>query len=140
MTEKRNIPDALRRQARERARNRCEYCLLHEDDAYLPFEVDHIIAEKHGGETRIENLAWACALCNRFKGTDLASLDPLSGRLVALFHPRRQQWRRHFRITNGTIEPLTSAGRVTVHLLRLNEPERVVVRSILMDLGRYPTS
>jgi hypothetical protein len=56
MTEKQNIPDALRRRARERAQNRCEYCLLHEDDAYLPFEVDHIIAEKHGGATLIENL------------------------------------------------------------------------------------
>jgi hypothetical protein len=140
MTEKQNIPDTLRQQARERAQNRCEYCLLHEDDAYLPFEVDHIIAERHGGVTLIENLAWACALCNRYKGTDLASVDPQSGRLVALFHPRRQQWRRHFHIANGTIEPLTAAGRATVRLLRLNQPERVLVRTMLIGMGRYPAS
>jgi hypothetical protein len=140
MTEKQNIPDTLRRQARERAQNRCEYCLLHEDDAYLPFEVDHIIAEKRGGVTLIENLAWACALCNRYKGTDLASIDPQSGRLIALFHPRRQQWRRHFRVVNGTIEPLTAAGRATVRLLRLNQPERVLVRAMLIGMGRYPAS
>jgi hypothetical protein len=113
---------------------------LHADDAYLPFEVDHIIAEKHGGATLIENLAWACALCNRYKGTDLASIDPQSGRLVALFHPRQQHWRRHFRVANGAIEPSTAAGRVTVRLLRLNEPERVLVRAMMIDMGRYPAS
>ena len=79
------------------------------------------------------------ALCNRFKGSDLASIDPQSGRLVALFHPRRQQWGRHFHVANGVIQPLTAAGRVTVSLLRFNEPERVQVRAMLMSLGRYPT-
>ena len=39
---------ALRRLVRERADLRCEYCLLAEDDAYLPHEPDHVIATKHG--------------------------------------------------------------------------------------------
>jgi hypothetical protein len=46
---------------------------------------------------------------------------------------------RHFHIANGVIEPQMAAGRVTVSLLRFNEPERVQVRAMLVSLGRYPT-
>ena len=47
----------LRRLVREGAIQRCEYCLLHEDDAFLPHEPDHIIAVKHRGGTTERNLA-----------------------------------------------------------------------------------
>ena len=66
----------LRREVRQRAGQHCEYCLLHEDDSLLPHEPDHIIAVKHGGETSAENRAWTRFLCNRAKGSDLASIDP----------------------------------------------------------------
>lgn len=46
-----HIPDALRREITIRGRSRCEYCRLHEDDAYFTHEIDHIYAEKHGGPT-----------------------------------------------------------------------------------------
>ena len=68
MTRKPSIPERLRRQVRERAQGRCEYCFIHEADMYYPHEADHVIAEKHGGATSLENLAWACFYCNRFKG------------------------------------------------------------------------
>jgi len=67
-----HIPAALRRLVRERARQRCEYCLLAEAQAFFPHEPDHIIAEKHGGLTTAENLALACFDCNRFIGTAAA--------------------------------------------------------------------
>jgi|GEM_PF-2169557 len=70
------VPLQLRREVRQRAGQHCEYCLLHEDDALLPHEPDHIIAVKHGGETSAGNLAWTCLLCNRAKGSDVASIDP----------------------------------------------------------------
>jgi hypothetical protein len=41
----------LRRRVRERAADRCEYCLLAQDDAYFAHKPDHIVAEKHGGPT-----------------------------------------------------------------------------------------
>ena len=47
----------LRRQVVERAGNRCEYCLIHQDDAIAAHQTDHVIAEKHGGATTLENLA-----------------------------------------------------------------------------------
>ncbi len=72
----------------------------------------------------MDNLAFACAVCNRNKGTDVAALS-VSGDPVSLFHPRRQAWRDHFRFDGPFIRPLTEAGEVTVRVLRMNEPWRV---------------
>src|SRR5579885_2087602 len=66
MARKPPVPERLRRQVQERAQGRCEYCLIHENDMYYPHEPDHVIAEKHGGATSLENLAWSCFYCNRF--------------------------------------------------------------------------
>ncbi|HEX7774563.1 MAG TPA: HNH endonuclease signature motif containing protein, partial [Pyrinomonadaceae bacterium] len=55
--------------------------------AVPPHEPDHLIALKHGGQTTFENLALACFVCNRFKGSDIASIDAVTGELVGLFNP-----------------------------------------------------
>lgn len=138
MTRKSSIPERFRRQVQERARGCCEYCLIHEADMYYPHEADHVIAEKHGGATSFENLAWACFYCNRFKGSDLASIDPTSSKIVLLFHPRTQKWHRHFRLNGARIEGMTASGRATVALLHLNDPERVAYRMGLIEIGHYP--
>ncbi len=138
MTRKPSVPERLRRQVQERAQGRCEYCLIHEADMYYPHEADHVIAEKHGGATSLENLAWACFYCNRFKGSDLASADPTSQKAVFLFNPRGQRWYRHFRLNGGRIEGITASGRATVTLLHLNDAERVAYRLGLIDIGHYP--
>jgi hypothetical protein len=132
------IPTALRREVYERAAGRCEYCRIHEDDSYMPHEVDHIYAEKHGGETTESNLCLACTICNRRKGSDLASLDPETGEITPLFHPREDSWETHFRLSEGVIEPLTAQGRVTIRLLNMNTRERIIERRLLIILGRYP--
>lgn len=92
----RTVPVTLRQLVIERAGGRCEYCPFPLAASYLAFEVEHIIAEKHGGATTPENLALACPHCNRHKGTDLGSLDPDSGLLTAFFNPRRDVWGDHF--------------------------------------------
>ena len=78
----------LRRLVAERAGRVCEYCLIHEDDTFFGCQVDHVISEKHGGKTEPGNLAYACAFCNRHKGTDIASISQRTGKLTALFNPR----------------------------------------------------
>jgi hypothetical protein len=78
------IPVALRRQVYERAKGCCEYCLIPDTATFTSHEIDHIIAEKHGGRTKSENLALSCAACNKYKGTDLASIDPETEEIVAL--------------------------------------------------------
>jgi hypothetical protein len=108
-----DVPAAPRSLARDRANGRCEYCLLHEDDAWVPHEPDHIIARKHRGRTEEPNLAWTCFSCNRHKGTDVASVDEDTGRIVRLFHPRRDRWTKHFRLRGALLpgRPHTSRTR-----------------------------
>jgi hypothetical protein len=132
------IPEDLRRLVVERAGGRCEYCLLHSDDAFFSHEIDHIHARKHGGETEEANLCLSCFDCNRHKGSDIASLDPETGELAVLFHPRRDTWQEHFRLEGARIEGLTAQGRATVRLLQMNSRERLLERAGLLTLGRYP--
>ncbi|MDP6502005.1 MAG: HNH endonuclease, partial [Planctomycetota bacterium] len=115
------IPAELRRKVNERAGGRCEYCLIPESVTFVSHEIDHIIAEKHGGPTESDNLALSCALCNKHKGSDLTSIDPETGEIVPLYHPRRENWTDHFRLSEGQIAPLTSTGRVTARLLHFND-------------------
>ena len=120
------IPDALRQKIQQQAKNRCEYCRLHEIDAYHSHEIDHIFAEKHGGETAEANLCLACFVCNRHKGSDLCSIDPQTGNVTTLYHPRRDTWTEHFRLMQtGIIEPLTATGRVPARVLRFNRLDLV---------------
>ena len=118
--------------------DRCEYCLLALSDAGFPHEIDHVISRKHGGTSDPENLALACYLCNRYKGSDIASLHPATGELVRLYNPRKDRWEGHFRIIGPVVEPLTGIGATTAQLLRLNVTDRVVERQILQSLNRYP--
>ena len=132
------VPAALRTKVQERAGFRCEYCLLHEADALFSHKVDDVIAVKHRGETRADNLAWTCFLCNRLKGSDIASIDLDTGRIVRLFNPREDDWAAHFRLEGALIVPLTPEGRVTEYLLRFNTAENVELRRLLIQSGRYP--
>lgn len=118
----------LRRQVIERAGNRCEYCLLPAEVAFFPHEVDHVIAEKHGGGSDTDNLALACWRCNRHKGSDLTSFDPQTRQLSPLFNPRTQVWTEHFAYEGERLVGLTPEGRTTVNLLRLNSEERMSER------------
>lgn len=82
------ISAALRRIVIERAAHRCEYCGV-PDTAYVaPHEPDHVIVQQHGGKNEAANLAYACFRCNRLKGPNLATLDPISGLLIRLYNPR----------------------------------------------------
>lgn len=132
------ISPILRRRVRKRAAGRCEYCRVHDSDVLLPHQPDHIIAEQHGGETTAENLALACIHCNRHKGPNIASLDPISGQLTSLFNPRTQVWEDHFALEGAYILPLTAVGRVTIRLLDLDHQDRLRVRQALIEAGRYP--
>lgn len=135
-----HVPSALRRLVRERASGACEYCLAPEATALVSHEVDHVVALKHGGSTDADNLALSCALCNKHKGSDLASIDPDTGALTPLFHPRRQRWSEQFQIVDAMIVPRTSTGRATVRLLQLNHSDRLAVRTLLIaaELIRPP--
>lgn len=126
--------------ARERADGRCEYCHFPESAAELPFQIDHIVAVKHGGETTEDNLAYACFFCNSYKGPNIAGLDPDTGRLTRLFHPRRDRWTDHFEWDSAVLKAKSAVGRVTTDVLRLNHPDAVAVREALIAEGLLPES
>jgi len=132
------IPKAIRMQIALRAGHRCEYCQMHEDDLFLAFEVDHIVALKHGGGNEIENLAYACPHCNNHKGPDLTTFLDDYEDIVPLFNPRRHQWADHFNAVKGEILPLTRMGEATIKLLRFNQPDLLILRQLLTQSGRYP--
>jgi len=126
------IAEALRRAVIARAGGRCEYCGKPQV-SFFPHEVDHVIAQKHGGKTVLNNLAFACFECNRYKGSDVASFDPQTGQLTPLFNPRAQPWDEHFRHDNGIIVSLTAEARTTAMLLRFNDLTRVRERIALLS-------
>jgi 5-methylcytosine-specific restriction endonuclease McrA len=134
-----HISAELRRKIRERAGDRCEYCLIPETATFAVHEIDHLVAEKHGGQTHVDNLGLSCALCNAFKGSDLASIDPDSGQLASLYHPRQHIWTDHFRMTEARIEGITAIGRATARLLKFNRADRLEERALLVAAGLIAT-
>lgn len=129
---------ALTRLVWQRAENRCEYCRILQDHDDPPFEIDHIIARKHGGRTVPSNLALSCFSCNSAKGPNIGGLDRRTRRFTPLFHPRRQKWPRHFRWRGAELVGRTAAGRVTVAVLNINEPLRVELRQGLIEERLFP--
>jgi len=117
---------------RQRAGNRCEYCLLQQWHSGSPHQIEHIVAKQHGGRDIPDNLALACDRCNLRKGPNLSGIDPVSGVLVALFHPRRDVWTEHFRLQGIYVEGLTPAGRATVQVLDMNGTRRLQLRSAIL--------
>jgi len=132
-----DVPASLRQLVAERAAHRCEYCLLPEAVALHKHEPDHIVPRQHGGETHESNLSLVCLRCNRYKGPNVGSFDPLTGALVPFFNPRIHKWSDHFELDGATIQPRTPEGRVTVKILRLNDEEWVAERERLSDAGLY---
>ena len=132
-----DIPAAVRRRVAKRAGYRCEYCLLPQAATLFQHEPDHILPRQHGGETEQHNLALACLRCNRYKGPNVGSFDPVTGVLVPFFNPRTQAWADHFLLDDAVIRPLTPEARVTEKLLRLNDEDRVIERKRLLAAGRY---
>ena len=105
-----------------------------------PLEIDHIIPRARGGSDAEDNLWLSCRACNLFKGQQTHGRDPLTGRRVRLFHPRRQRWGRHFQWSaDGTmVVGRTATGRATVVALHLNNLVAVTVRQNWVRAGWHP--
>jgi hypothetical protein len=127
---------ALQKQVWLRAESRCEYCQFPAEVALLPFQIDHIIAEKHGGRTVSDNLALSCERCNSHKGPNIAGY--LDGRHVRLFNPRRDRWSDHFSWNGPYLVGKTDVGKVTIDVLAINLRYRVAIRNALIEEGIFP--
>lgn len=123
---------------RTRAGNRCEYCLLRQEQSGLSHHIEHIIAKQHGGSDDPSNLALACNRCNACKGPNLSGVDSETSATVLLFHPREDVWAEHFEFRGARIVGRTPRGRATVAVLQMNDERRLERRAELLALGELP--
>ena len=124
----------------ERAGHRCEYCRAPEAIFNFPFEVEHIVPPGLGGADEESNQALSCRCCNLFKGRRLDAVDPVTGRTVQLFNPRKQRWEEHFALdqSTGSLTGLTPTARGTIDALQMNRPTQVAARKQWMRLRLFP--
>ena len=124
------MTEAARAFVRQRAANRCEYCHLHQDDSPLAaLHLEHIRPRKHGGSDDESNLGLACIDCNLRKGSNLTGIDPLTGAVTGLFHPRQQRWEDHFAFEGIHIIGRTATGRTTIQVLDMNSDDQLSLRA-----------
>lgn len=132
-----HVPSSLQRRVRERAASRCEYCGIAQESQEATFHIDHVVPRRSGGETVLDNLALACVSCSLRKGAKESALDPVTGEVSPLYHPRRAQWSDHFELTeDGAIVGRTPTGRATAHALQMNRPLALALRRALRANGQ----
>ena len=130
------IGAVLRREVRQRAGGRCEYCGLEQFEfPFAVYHVEHVIARQHGGPDETENLCLACHWCNLHKGPNISTL--VNRQLVPLFHPRRDLWSDHFVRRGDLIVGLTPVGIGTVELLNMNDTDRRRIRVPTIGLPKF---
>ncbi|TVQ21048.1 MAG: HNH endonuclease [Leptolyngbya sp. DLM2.Bin15] len=124
----------------QRARRCCEYCLSQADFSPDPFSIEHIIPIAKGGTNRLENLALSCQGCNNRKYTHTEAIDPVTGNIVPLYHPRQQQWNNHFVWSQDFTRMIgtTPIGRATIKRLDLNRLGVMNLRELLASIHRHP--
>jgi hypothetical protein len=134
------VPEEVKERVRQQAGNRCGYCLSRQEYVLGFLEVEHIIPTARGGTDEEQNLWLACRLCNHYKSAQTHGRDPLTGRRVRLFNPRRQRWSRHFRWSKDALHIVgcTACGRATAVALNLNNMIAVIVRRRWIEAGWHP--
>lgn len=136
----RYISKQLRQAVAVRAFRRCEYCTAQSEYAYHTFTVDHIQPLASGGSNTLDNLAYACRHCNSCKRDQISHLDPTTGIVASLFHPRYELWETHFAWSSDQtiIVGLTATGRATVDALQMNRKAAVNMRLLLIRSNLHP--
>jgi HNH endonuclease len=134
------IPINIQRIIRELSHDYCEYCMLPSNFSTDFFHYEHIIPISLSGETILENLARSCGLCNNNKRDKISHIDPLSQQVVRLYHPRQDIWTDHFQWSDDDLHlvGLTSVGRATIELLKLNRINATNLRKLLKMADLHP--
>jgi hypothetical protein len=137
---KARISPSLKQAASQRAGGYCESCTAPDRISPSPFAAEHILPEGQGGDTNLDNLAWSCRGCNNHKYTRTEDLDPETGILAPLYHPRKQVWSEHFAWSADLTVPvgITPFGRATIEALKLNRNSLINLRRLLRDAGEHP--
>jgi hypothetical protein len=109
---------------------RCLYCACREvwfADGDRSFSVEHIrpTSQTPEGLTDYDTLVYACCQCNAARGEIRLPLDPTAG------------MRQHLEVSaDGTIRGLTPAGADFIRICRLDRPNLVAFRRLILDVLR----
>lgn len=134
------VPVALKQLVFERACGLCEYCRSQAKYAIDPLVIDHIQPVSRGGKTIEDNLALSCQTCNNYKYNKTEAVDPATGQLAPIFHPRQMEWNQHFIWNEDTTQMLgiTPTGRAMVALLQTNREGVINMRRVLAIMNEHP--
>ncbi len=137
-----DIPAWLRQIVLGRDENACKYCGMSQVGQGSAFHVDHVWPRSRGGLTQEDNLVLQCPHCSSRKAGKVTGVDPVTGHVVALFHPLRQPWSDHFDLhRDGRCTGLDGVGRATVEALSMNHPLPLEARADQIAIGRLrPTA
>ena len=61
-------------------------------------------------------------------------MDDTLRQFVRLYHPRKDRWSDHFEWNGAALIGRTQIGIVTIDVLRINHPDALAVRRVLLDL------
>jgi HNH endonuclease len=129
-----------KRLVKERANGCCEYCLSQSKFSSDPLSIEHIIPRSKGGTNDLEDLAVSCQGCNNLKYNHTEAIDPMTGEVAPLYHPRQDSWHEHFYWSADLSQMIgaTPTGRATVEKLQLNREGVVNLRRLLVPTGDHP--
>ncbi|MEP7339689.1 MAG: HNH endonuclease [Acidobacteriota bacterium] len=134
------VPVNLKLAVIERAKGCCEYCLSQAKFSPDTLSVEHITPYARGGTNDFDNLAASCQCCNNLKYILVEAIDPLTGELAPLFHPRRDRWNDHFGWNKDytLMVGRTATGRATIEKMDLNREGVVNLRRLLAGGKLHP--
>ena len=108
---------------------RCGYCGVSEISVGGELEIDHFQPSVHDGSDDLDNLVYACTICNRFKG-DYWPLDEAPDNF-RLLHPLHNDVSEHITLAaNGRLVGKTTRGWFHIRWLHLNRPQLIVWRQL----------
>lgn len=133
-----NVSAELARQVRSRAKGRCEYCRMHESLQGATFHVEHVLPRSLGGQSTLDNLAWACPSCNLHKSDRITAPNPETSESVPLFDPRRDSWETHLKFSGYEINGKTEIGKALIAAFQMNHERRQKIRQAEALFNLFP--
>jgi len=121
------VKPEIRAAVREAFGRRCGYCGVSEVWVGCELEVDHFCPPRHDGTDELDNLVYACTMCNRFKSDYWPSPDAPDS--LWLLHPGQDDLTAHLLETaDGRLVGLTPRGWFHIDRMHLNRPQLIGLR------------
>ena len=99
--------------------HRCAYCQTTQANSGQPDGRRPHLARDAGGDTAFTTSVLHVVGVTSIKAPKTAAIDPLTGEMTPIFHPRHDRWQGHFAWDESTIywSGLTQNGRATINRL-----------------------